>query len=109
MRRYIQVMTTIDSQEAAERIARRVLELRLAACVQISPCKSMYHWQGKIDTAAEFLCVMKSRSDLFAELEQIVTDAHTYDVPEIIATEALGCGKAYEGWLSGELRPPRGE
>lgn len=109
MSRYIQVMTTIDSQEAAEKIAESVLERRLAACVQISPCQSMYHWQGRIETGAEFLCIMKSRSDLLAELEEVVTNAHTYDVPEIIATEVLRCGKAYEGWLGRELRPPEGE
>jgi periplasmic divalent cation tolerance protein len=109
MNRYIQVATTTDSRKAAERIARRVLDLRLAACVQITPCTSMYHWQGKIDTAAEFLCLMKSRSDLFGELEHTVTVAHTYEVPEILATEILACGKDYGDWLNGELRPPNGE
>jgi len=109
MSNYIQVVTTIDSQEAADRIAEAVLAQRLAACVQISPCRSMYHWQGKVETAAEFLCVMKSRSDLLAELEEIVADVHGYEVPELVATEVLWCGKAYEGWLNRELRPPRGE
>ncbi|HHO47369.1 MAG TPA: divalent-cation tolerance protein CutA [Desulfobacteraceae bacterium] len=107
MTRYVQVVTTVDSQEAAERIAATVLERRLAACVQISQCASMYHWQGKVETAAEFLCVMKSRSDLLDTLEEAVTAVHPYEVPEIIATEALRCGKAYEGWLGSELRSPR--
>ena len=109
MSNYIQVVTTIDSQEAAARIAEAVLAQRLAACVQISPCRSMYHWQGKVETAAEFLCVMKSRRDLFGELEETVAAVHSYEVPEIVATEVLWCGRAYEGWLNRELRPPRGE
>ncbi|MDD3618364.1 MAG: divalent-cation tolerance protein CutA [Desulfobulbaceae bacterium] len=109
MTSYIQVVTTVDSQEAAEKIAATVLEGRLAACVQISPCTSMYHWRGEVETAAEFLCVMKSRSDLLDALEEAVAAAHPYEVPEIIATEALRCGRAYEGWLSSELRPPRQE
>lgn len=109
MKRYVQVVTTVDSQEAAEKVAATVLQERLAACVQIVPCRSMYHWQGTIETAAEFLCVMKSRSDLLAELENVVAGAHPYEVPELLATEVLWSGKAYEGWMNGELRPPKGE
>lgn len=106
---YLQVVTTVDSRDAAEKIAATVLEERLAACVQIVPCRSMYHWQGTIETAAEFLCVMKSRSDLLAELEKVVTGAHPYEVPELLATEVVWSGKAYEGWLKGELRSQKGE
>ena len=105
MKQYIQVTTTIDSVEGAEQIARSALEKRLAACVQISQCSSLYRWQGKIEQNWEFLCVMKSRSDLFEQLELLVQTVHSYEVPEIIATTIINIGRSYSDWLDRELLP----
>ena len=65
---YIQVVTTAPDRASAEQLADRLLEARLAACVQISPCTSRYHWQGAIEQAEEVVCTVKSRRDLFAEV-----------------------------------------
>ena len=107
MSRYIQVVTTTDSRTAAEAIAAAVLAARLAACVQISPCRSWFHWQGKVEHAEEFCCTMKSRADLYPELEEEVRRHHPYEVPEILAIEvSVGVG-SYLAWLDQELRPGR--
>ena len=87
MSKYIQVVTTADSKEVAEKIAAAVIEQRLAACVQISNCMSMFRWQGVVESQKEFICVMKSRMDPYPELERTIRNVHTYDVPEILATE----------------------
>jgi len=102
---YIQVVTTTDSREAAETIAAAVLAERLAACVQISQCQSWFRWQGKVEHAAEFCCTMKSRADLYPELEVAIRRLHPYEVPEILATEVSGGAESYLAWLDRELRP----
>ena len=104
MSTYIQVVTTTDSKEIAEKIATTVIELQLAACVQISNCLSMYRWQGEVERTEEFLCVMKSRMDLFPDLESAIRNVHTYEVPEIIATKIKAGGNDYLAWLNHELR-----
>lgn len=105
MTRYVQVVTTTDSREAAEKIAGGVLAERLAACVQISQCQSWFHWQGKVEQAAEFHCTMKSRADLYPELEEAIRSLHPYEVPEILATEVSSGASSYLAWLEQELRP----
>jgi periplasmic divalent cation tolerance protein len=104
MSRFIQVVTTTDNKKLAEKIAASAIEQQLAACVQISSCRSMYRWQGKVERADEFICVMKSRMDLYPELEQVIRSEHTYEVPEIVATEITTCSSGYRAWLEQELR-----
>jgi periplasmic divalent cation tolerance protein len=107
MKRYVQVVTTTDSREAAETIAAAVLAERLAACVQISQCQSWFHWQGKVEQAAEFRCTMKSRADLYPELEEAISRLHPYRIPEILATEVSTGAASYLAWLDQELRAGR--
>ena len=102
---YIQVVTTTDSRETAEIIAAAILAERLAACVQISQCQSWFHWQGKVEQAAEFHCTMKSRADLYPELEEAIRRLHPYKVPEILATLVSSGAASYLAWLDQELRP----
>ena len=104
MSRYIQVVTTTDNKENAEKIAASAIELRLAACVQITSCMSMYRWQANVERADEFVCVMKSRMDLYSELESLIRRGHPYEVPEIIATEITAGSSDYLAWLDRELR-----
>ena len=102
---YIQVMTTTEHKADAEKIAKILLEKRLAACVQIiGPLTSYFHWQDKLDTAREYLCLIKSRDDLFAELEDAIKSVHPYEVPEIIATPITKGGKDYLNWMAAELK-----
>ena len=103
---YIQVVTTVADKPSAEQLAARLLEQRLAACVQIAPCTSWYRWQGAIEQAAEMVCTIKSRRDLFPELCRAIRAIHPYDVPEILASPVVAGGKNYLDWLQQELLPP---
>ena len=101
----IQVVTTTDSKEDAQRISRVIVELRLAACVQVlGPIVSTYWWQGKMETAEEWLCVIKTREERYAALEAAITEIHTYDIPEILATPIVSGNEAYLAWLREETR-----
>lgn len=101
---YIQAVTTVATRSQAQQIARFVLEQRLAACVQILPCSSMYHWQGSIEESEEFLCIMKTRADLFGPLQEAVAKHHPYEVPEILSLPITGGNVSYLDWLHDELR-----
>lgn len=102
---YIQVVTTLPDQHGAEQLATRLLDLRLAACVQISPCTSWYRWQGKVEQGSEIVCIIKSRRDLFPELYRAIRAMHPYEVPEILALPVVDGGASYMQWLEEELLP----
>jgi periplasmic divalent cation tolerance protein len=102
---YIQVVTTTDKREDAERIARELVEQRLAACVQlVGPISSIYRWQGQIETAQEWQCWAKTRRDLYDAVEQAIRVLHPYEVPEILAVPIVAGSAAYLEWLEGETR-----
>jgi periplasmic divalent cation tolerance protein len=102
---YIQVVTTTERREDAERIARTLVEERLAACVQVTgPITSTYHWQGKIETAQEWQCWAKSRRVLYEQIEQVIRRLHPYELPEIIALPIVAASADYLAWLEKETR-----
>ncbi len=104
MRKFIQVLTTTEKREDAENIARFLVEKKLAACVQITgPVMSTYRWKGKVETAEEWQCLIKSREDLFDEVEKAIREVHPYETPEIIATAILAGSEDYLKWLQDEL------
>lgn len=105
MHEFIQIMTTVEQQKDAEKIAHQLLHKRLAACVQIiGPIKSYFWWQDKIDRAAEYLCLIKSRRDLYSKAEEAIREVHPYEVPEIIAVPITAGADTYLQWLETELR-----
>jgi periplasmic divalent cation tolerance protein len=100
---YIQVSTTTDKKEDAEKITREVVKNRLAACAQVmGPITSTYWWEGKIEKEEEWLCIMKSRSDLYNSLERAIKGIHSYDVPEILAVPVIAGNRDYLEWLDRE-------
>ena len=102
---FIQVVTTTGSREDADRIARALVEKRLAGCVQVlGPISSTYRWEGEIESAEEWLCLIKSSSDRYPDLERAILELHPYDVPEILATPVAAGSAAYLQWLADELR-----
>jgi periplasmic divalent cation tolerance protein len=106
---YVQVMTTVEKEEDARRIGDLLVESRLAACVQIvGPMTSIYRWQGAMESAAEFLLLVKSHRDLFSQLAEVITANHPYEVPEILAVPVCAGGTAYLEWLAQELRQGHG-
>jgi periplasmic divalent cation tolerance protein len=101
----IQVLTTAGAEEEAARIARMLVEERLAACVQVlGPIASTYRWQGGIETSQEWLCVAKTAKGLYPEVEQTIRRAHSYQVPEILAVEVTAGSADYLAWLAGEVK-----
>jgi periplasmic divalent cation tolerance protein len=101
---YIQVFTTTEKEDDAENIARTLIDKRLAGCVQIvGPVASTYRWQGKVEKAREWLCLIKTRQDLYAELEAAIKAIHPYETPEIIAVPIVGGSRDYLKWLDGEI------
>ena len=104
----IVVLSTCGSAEEAERVARHLVALRLAACVQITPgVRSFYHWKGEIADDAEFQLTIKSRRDLFAALCAELRKVHSYEVPEILALPVVDGSGTYLEWMDKELQPPR--
>ena len=100
---YIQVFTTVEKREDADRIASAVVHERAAACAQIvGPIRSIYWWKGKVEEADEWLCMMKTRKDLFSALEKEIKKVHPYDVPEIIALPIVAGAKSYLEWIEEE-------
>ena len=104
MESYIQIVTTTDKKEDAEKIATTLVEKKLAACVQIvGPITSTYRWKGTIETATEWQCVIKSREVLYPEIEKAIQSIHSYEVPEIIVMSIITGSSDYLEWLRGEL------
>jgi periplasmic divalent cation tolerance protein len=101
----IVVLSTCGSTEEADRVARKLVETRVAACVNIAPgVRSIYHWQGTIEESTECLLIIKSRRDLLDALEIELRKAHSYEVPEIIALAVVDGSESYLSWLDRELR-----
>ena len=105
---YLLVSITTNSSEEAERIAKALVQERLAACVNIVPAiTSVYRWQGEVHRDSEVLLIAKSRSELFESLAARVKKLHSYEVPEIIALPIIAGSKAYLSWIDESVK--RGE
>ena len=92
--------------EAADGLARMVIQSRLAACVNILPgIKSVYRWEGEVEEAGESLLVMKTQRARFEALQEAVSDLHTHDVPELLALDVQGGLEAYLDWVLRESSP----
>ncbi|MFN3982975.1 MAG: divalent-cation tolerance protein CutA [Caldilinea sp.] len=108
MTEFIQVITTVDSEEEAQNIAGAVVGERLAACAQVlGPISSTYHWNDAIESAEEWLILIKSRRDLFNELSGLIQQVHPYDVPEILAVPVVEGARSYLDWMRGNLKGTR--
>ncbi len=107
MSTYLQVITTTALREEAERIVRELVEARLAACAQIvGPITSTYRWQGKIETSEEWQCWIKTRGELFEQVEQAIRRIHPYEVPEILAVPVVAGSASYLAWIDRETTSP---
>jgi periplasmic divalent cation tolerance protein len=94
------VTTTSENRDQLNVIAAKLLEARLAACCQvIGPHTSIYRWKERIETAAEWMCLIKTRRELFEPVANLIESLHSYEVPEIIATEVVAGNDSYLKWL----------
>ena len=105
MKSYIQVSTTTETKDQAQKIAKYLVEKKLAACVQISGAiESMYRWKGKVEIASESLCLIKTRTTLFKKIEAAIKKLHPYETPEIIAVPIIKGSREYINWLNDETK-----
>lgn len=93
------VMTAINNEAAAEALAQQLVEARLAACVQVMPVKSFYVWQGESHREAEYLLLVKTRTALYAQVENFILANHPYEVPEILQVPVTAGAAGYLQWL----------
>ncbi len=99
----IQVVTTTAHQADARKIAESLVEQRLAACVQISgPIESWYRWEGKLESAQEWRCTIKTREQLYARVAEAVRALHPYEEPQIVAVPIWESSPGYLAWLFAE-------
>ena len=99
-------MTTVPDTKTAALVAQRLLDDRVAACVQtLSPCTSTYRWKGQIETAQEFPVLVKCAASRAQEAMQAIKDMHPYEVPEIIAIPIQGGLKEYLAWIQEQCAP----
>ena len=101
---YTLIMVTASSKEEAEKIATTLLERKLIACANIlGPVSSRFWWQGKIDSAEEYMIFMKTKRKLFDQVADNVKQLHSYEVPEIIALPIVEGAKPYLEWINSSL------
>jgi periplasmic divalent cation tolerance protein len=97
------VFVTAPDAACAERIARALVEERLAACVnRVSGLRSLYHWEGELQDDSEVLLIAKTRRDRVADLAKRVSALHPYALPEVIALPVVGGSDAYLDWVRSE-------
>ena len=97
------MLTTLPKRADAETLARALLVARLAACIQIGAAvQSLYHWKGEIETAREVPMAIKTRVELYAQVERAIRERHPYELPEIVAVPITDGLPAYVDWIAAE-------
>ena len=101
------IYITTGNEQEAELIANTLVEKKLVACANIFPIKSVYWWEGKIETATEQLVIIKTRRALFVVVRDRILQLHPYKVPEILAVPVEAGSEEYLRWLKESTSPPR--
>ena len=96
---YIIVTTTVENLKDSEELAKKIVEGKLGACVQISQIKSIYKWKGKIEDKREFKLEIKTSSENYKMLERFILKNNKYEVPEIIAVKTKKGYDKYLNWI----------
>jgi periplasmic divalent cation tolerance protein len=101
MSQHFLVLVTSGSVKEARRIAEELVRKRLAACVNValSPVSSVYRWKGKVESAKEYLLLIKTSRKRLGPLEKAIRKLHSYEVPEVIALPIVAGSKRYLRWL----------
>jgi len=99
------VLTTIDTREAAAKLAHTLVEQRLAACVNIiGPIESIYRWQEKLESAGEFLLLIKTTAAQFCAVRDAVRQLHSYELPECVSVAIDDGSEKYLAWLHDNVK-----
>ena len=94
------VLTTVGSRDEASRIARALVERRLAACVNVVAAASTYRWKGKIDEAQEWLLIAKTTAEAFDDVHAAIKQLHSYELPECLMLPVDGGSEEYLDWIA---------
>ena len=104
------VLTSLGSAKDASRLARTLVEERLAACVTILPgAASIYRWKDKLETADEVVLLIKTTEDQLAALEKRLKELHSYETPEFLVLKVEGGSEEYLAWLTSSVGGSQGE
>jgi periplasmic divalent cation tolerance protein len=99
------VLVTTPDLKTARSLAKAALQSRLIACANLLPkIESHYRWQGKIESGAEVLLILKTQKSRLAALEKLILTRHPYDTPEFLVLPLSKGGKKYLGWLAENCR-----
>lgn len=99
------VLVTASSQAEGEALARSLLEIKLAACITITPVHSFYTWQGEIHSESEWQLIIKTDLAQFPLISARIQELHSYDVPEIIALPIVAGSQSYLRWIAENVNP----
>lgn len=101
----IVIFVTVGNRREARKIAKRLVNSRLAACVNLTaPVESIYWWKGKVEASGEVLLIIKTCRELFAQVETEIRKLHTYKTPEIICLPIIEGSADYLKWLDDSVR-----
>ena len=101
----IVILTTCSDYESAQRIATRLIEENLAACVQIDqPIVSVYRWENKVETAQEYRLVVKTSANCESLVFEMIQALHSYDVPQLVSIPITNGSNAYLDWILEETK-----
>jgi len=104
----ILVLSTCASADEAEKLARLLVERRLAACVSVVPqARSYFRWKGEVEMADECLLLIKSARELFEPLRAAIEAEHSYETPEVVAIPILAGARGYLNWMDANLETGR--
>ncbi len=101
---HLVVLSTCPDEPTAQRIARALVEERLAACVNRTLVESLFRWEGRVSAEPEQLLVIKTTAARYEALELRLRELHPYKVPEIIALPVVGGAQPYLDWVGEECR-----
>ena len=96
---YSIIITTTDSEEEARSLSAKLVEKKLAACVQVSGITSFYTWKGEVHNDPEYKLLIKTRRELYPKVESFICENHSYEVPEIIEVPIRSGLDGYLGWI----------
>ncbi|HUC59207.1 MAG TPA: divalent-cation tolerance protein CutA [Streptosporangiaceae bacterium] len=100
------VQTTVDSRAEAMELATQAVQARLAACAQVAgPVASTFWWEDGLERAEEWIIMLKLPAERYDELAEFLTERHSYDEPEIIATPIVAGSPGYLDWIAEETAP----
>jgi periplasmic divalent cation tolerance protein len=103
--KYSLVLVTAPEKKTARKLARKVLEEKLVACVHLVPgIESHYWWMGKIDSGREILMLLKTSNSKLKALEKLILAAHPYETPEFVVLDIAGGSLGYLDWIAGVVK-----